>query len=82
MAMKYKKDNFRLLKFTFIIIQFFHGILEVDNFEISLPKKNICPQIPINFYVDCYACKKQFPKNWLISHLYYMSSFEIIFPEV
>jgi hypothetical protein len=24
---------------------FFHGILEVENIEISLPKKNICPYI-------------------------------------
>jgi hypothetical protein len=36
-------DYFSLLKFTFMIIKFFHGILEVENLEISLLKKNICP---------------------------------------
>jgi hypothetical protein len=38
--------------------------------------------IRINFYFNCYACTKHFSKNWLFSNLYFMSSFEIIFPEV
>jgi hypothetical protein len=37
--MKTTFDNFWFLKFTFIIINFFHGILEVENLEISLRKK-------------------------------------------
>jgi hypothetical protein len=32
-----------LLKFNFIIIKFFHQILEVENLEISLPKKIYLP---------------------------------------
>jgi hypothetical protein len=40
MVMKYNCGQFLLLKFTFIIIKFFHGKLEVDNFT---SEKNICP---------------------------------------
>jgi hypothetical protein len=75
-------DNYLLLKFTFIIIKFFHGILEVEKLEISIPNENICPEIPINFYFKWYACTKHFSENWQISRLFFRLSSEIIFPEV
>ena len=36
----------------------------------------------INFYFKCHACKKHFPKNWLMSQFNLISSLKIIFSEV